>query len=200
MIFTLLTQPELFRASYREIANAAGIALGAVGPIFQDLENRGLISSADKEHGRQLIEPPRLIDEWTANYPIKLRPKLHERRFQAVDFDWWKDVNPAKFHAWWGGEVAADRMTGILKPATQTLYVTPAEMRSSLQTLVTKYRLRADPQGPIEIREAFWNLPRNKTQPGLAPPLLVYADLMASLDSRNLAVAKTIREKAMTHA
>jgi hypothetical protein len=200
MIFALLTNPELFRASYREIANAAGIALGAVGPVFQDLENRGLISSADKEQGRQLLEPTRLVDEWTANYPIKLRPKLHERRFQATDFDWWKDVSPTKFHAWWGGEVAADRMTGILKPATQTLYIAPIEMRSSLQALVTKYRLRADPQGPIEIREAFWNLPRNGAHPELAPPLLVYADLMTSLDSRNLAVAKTIREQVMPHA
>jgi hypothetical protein len=200
MIFTLLTRPELIRASYREIANAAGIALGAVGPIFQDLENRGLISSTDKEQGRQLLEPARLVDEWTANYPIKLRPKLHERRFQAADFDWWKNVNPAKFHAWWGGEVAADRMTGILKPATQTLYIAPTEMRSSLQALVTKYRLRADPQGPIEIRDAFWNLPRDGAQLDLAPPLLVYADLMASLDSRNLAVAKTIREQVMHHA
>ena len=144
-----------------------------------------------------MLEPARLLDEWAANYPVKLRPKLHARHFQAPDPNWWQNAKPVEMHAWWSGEIAADRMTGMLKPATQTLYVAPDAAQSSIRTLVARHRLRPDPQGTIEILDAFWNLPRHGQQPDLAPPALVFADLMASLDSRNLEVAKTIREKAI---
>lgn len=200
MIFALLADPQLMHAPYRDIVNATGIALGAVGPVFQDLEKRGLITAADKQHGHRLLEPARLLDEWAANYPIKLRHKLHAHRFHAPDPHWWQALKPVELNAWWSGEIAADRMTGELKPATQTLYVAPDTMQGSLRILVTQHRLRPDPQGTIEILDSFWNIPRNKRQPELAPPALVYADLMASLDSRNLEVAKTIREKALADA
>lgn len=200
MIFALLANPELIHAPYREIVDAAGIALGAIGWVFKDLERRGIITRDDKTHGRRLLEPARLLDEWTANYPIKLRPKLNARRFHAPDPNWWQTVKPVELDGWWSGEIAADRMTGILKAATQTLYIAPDAAQRSLQTLVTRHRLRPDPQGPIEILDAFWNTPRSERRPDLAPPVLVYADLMASLDSRNLAVAKMIREQEIINA
>ena len=66
--------------------------------------------------------------------------------------------------------------------------------------LVKQHRLRADPQGTIEILDAFWNFQLEGPQPDLVPPLLVYADLMATLDPRNLEVAKRIREQHIDHA
>lgn len=200
IIFALLAKPELLHAPYREIVDAAGVALGAVGSVFQDLERRGLITSSDKRHGRRLLQPARLLDDWTANYPIKLRPKLNARRFQALDPHWWQSVNPVELDAWWSGEIAADRITGMLKPSTQTLYIAPGATKRSLETLVRQYRLRPDPQGPIELLDAFWNVPRSELQPSLAPPALVYADLVASLDPRNLEIAKAIREKVIADA
>jgi hypothetical protein len=199
IMFALLTKPELLRASYREIVDVAGVALGAVGWVFKNLEKRGLITSPDEQHGRQLLEPGRMLDDWTANYPIKLRPKLNARRFHAPDPQWWQSINPVELNAWWGGEIAADQMTGMLKPSTQTLYITPHAIKSTVETLVKQYRLRPDPQGSIELLDAFWNVPRSESQPGLAPPALVYADLVASLDSRNLEIAKTIREKVIAN-
>ena len=62
------------------------------------------------------------------------------------------------------------------------------------------HRLRADPQGQVETLEAFWKLPGADTAPDLVPPLLVYADLMATLDPRNLEVAKQIRAQYVEHA
>ena len=122
MVFALLVYPELMRASYREIATSAGIALGTVGQVFQDLAQRGLVTGPDKALGRRLLEPDRLLDEWVATYPMRLRPRLHARRFRAPDPMWWQDVDPIELDAWWGGEVAADRLTGMLKPSTQTIY------------------------------------------------------------------------------
>jgi len=194
MVFVLLVQPELMRASYREIATSAGIALGTVGWVFRDLAQRGLVTSPDKALGRRLLEPDRLLDEWVATYPIRLRPRLHARRFRAPDPMWWKDVDPIELDAWWGGEIAADHLTGMLKPSTQTLYVAPERAQRCIQMLIAKYRLRPDPDGECELLDTFWNMPRAQSQPQFAPPVLVYADLMASLDSRNLDVAKTIRD------
>ncbi|MDQ2831605.1 MAG: type IV toxin-antitoxin system AbiEi family antitoxin [Chloroflexota bacterium] len=194
MVFALLVHPELMRASYREIATTAGIALGTVGWVFRDLVQRGLVTGPDKALGRRLLEPNRLLDEWVATYPMRLRPKLHARRFKAPNPNWWEDVDPIELDAWWSGEVAADHLTGMLKPSTQTLYVAPEKAQRCVQMLITKYRLRPDADGECELLDTFWNMPRAQSQPQLAPSVLVYADLMASLDSRNLDVAKTIRD------
>lgn len=192
--FVLLCKPELLNAPYRDIVAAAGVALGAVGWVFFDLEGRGYITAGKRKRQRRLLEPGRLIDEWVTNYPIKLRPKLNARRFQAGATDWWKQAHVAGTGGLWGGEVAAYKMTDYLKPATCTLYIRPENTRTALNRLVTDHRLRADPEGNIEVLDAFWNF-HAKPEKDLVPPLLVYADLMATLDPRNLEVARQIRER-----
>ncbi len=148
---------------------------------------------------RPLLEPARRLDEWVTNFPIRLRPKLNPRRFQAPDPGWWQRVR-LEAGARWGGEVAAARLTDYLKPATYTIYLDPRNRREALATLVKQHRLRADPQGNVEVLDTFWNFEPEGTQPDLAPPLLVYADLMATLDPRNLEVAKRIRREYIDHA
>jgi len=197
MIFVLLVDPDLIRAPYRRIAQSAGIALGTVGWVFRDLAQRGLVTDPDKAQGRRMLEPRRLLDEWITSYAVRLRPKLHARRFQGPDATWWREINPLEFDAWWGGEIAADGLTGMLKPSTQTLYVAPEKRQSSLRNLVGRYRLRPDPTGEFEILDAFWNLPRSADHAQFVPPILTYADLMSSLDPRNLEVASITREKIL---
>lgn len=197
--FVLLCKPELLNAPYREIAEAAEIGLGTVGWAFFDLERRGYLAAAAQRRNRRLLEPTRLLDEWTTTFPIRLRPKLEPRRFRAPDPGWWEQARLPE-GARWGGEVAAAKLTNHLKPATGTIYLEPARAREALATLVQEHRLRADAQGNVEILDAFWKLPAEDTPPGLVPPLLVYADLMATLDPRNLEVAKRIRERYIEHA
>lgn len=196
MVFALLCRPLLLTAPYREIVDAAGVALGAVKLVFNDLETRGFTTGLKDKGGRRLREPERVLEEWVTNYPIKLRPKLKPRRFRAENPDWWQHANLARYGAQWGGEVAADRLTHYLKPATQTLYIKPAKGQPDLLTkLVIDQRLRADPKGDIEVLNAFWNLPDEAADPEIVPPLLVYADLIATMDPRNLETARLIREK-----
>jgi hypothetical protein len=197
--FVVLCRPELLNAPYREIAGAAGIGLGTVGWTFFDLERRGYLAAARQRRNRRLLEPTRLLDEWVTNYPIRLRPKLNPRRFRAPDPGWWEQAHLPD-GARWGGEVAAAKLTGHLKPATATLYLELATAREALATLVREHRLRTDPQGNVEILDAFWTLPAQDAPPDVVPPLLVYADLMATLDPRNLEVARRIREQHLEHA
>ena len=194
MVFALLCRPHLLNAPYREIVDAAGIALGAVGWVYFDLAARGYVAGAKKKGNRRLLEPKRLFEEWVTNYPIKLRPKLNPRRFRTQDTEWWKAAQlPAG--AYWGGEVAADRLTQYLKPAAFTIYLEPNKARENLAALVGANRLRADPTGDLEILDTFWTFGGDAAQLDLVPPILIYADLVATQDTRNLEVARLIRER-----
>jgi hypothetical protein len=192
VIFALLSKPELISATFQEIAALSGVALGSAYNVLDDLERRGYLIAGSK-HSRKLLEPHRLLDEWVTNFPTTLRTKLNSRRFSSSDPYWWEHANIAEFHAAWGSEVAAAKMFKHLKPSTQTLYVDPLEMRSAINILAKHIRLRPDPDGSIEILEKFWS-PVIESAPGLAPPLLVYSDLLALLDPRAKETAKMIKE------
>lgn len=204
VVFALLCEPTLLNAPYRAIVEAANVALGAIGWVFVDLEKRGFIAGRQKTHNRRFLEPTRLIDEWVTNYPIKLRPKLNPRRFRAENPEWWKQADLTGLGAYWGGEIAANRLTKYLKPATCTLYIEPdqndQEPTRRLARLAVANRLRADQDGDIEILDTFWQLPPNPNHPDVVPPILAYADLIATLDPRNLEAAKLIREKYLENA
>jgi hypothetical protein len=199
VVFALLCDPRLFNAPYRDIAKAADVALGTVGWTFFDLEHRHFLIVTRNGRTRRLIEPARLLDEWVTNYPIKLRPKLNPQRFLGPNDPWWQHALTG-LHAYWGGEVAAQKLTKHLKPANCTLYVDPHTRREIVKQLVTKHRLRQDPHGNVEMLDAFWNLPANPIYPHVVPPILAYADLVATLDPRNLEVAQMIRTQHIDNA
>ena len=131
-----------------------------------------------------MVEPVRLFEEWVTNYPTKLRPKLNARRFRAENRNWWKTAHVEELAAVWGGEVAADRLTRHLKPTVFTIYLPTETDPKALPNLVRRHRLRADADGDIEVLDKFWNFADETTTPDLAPPILVYADLVATLDPR----------------
>jgi hypothetical protein len=135
------------------------------------------------------------MQEWVTNYPIKLRPKLNPRRFRAPKTDWWKEVDITKYGAQWGAEVAAEKLTGYLRPHALTIYLHKEQGQKNLTRLVAANKLRADPQGDIEILDTFWDFEDEKPMPETVPPLLAYADLIATLDPRNLEAAKLIHDR-----
>jgi hypothetical protein len=195
VFFALLCKPELLNAPYRDIKQAAGVALGTVGWVFFDLNARGYITGGKGKADRVLLERLRLVQEWVTNYPIKLRPKLNPRRFRAPKTDWWKEVDITKYGAQWGAEIAAEKLTAYLRSHALTIYLHKEQGQKNLTRMVAEHKLRADPQGDIEILDAFWDFEDEKPMPETVPPLLVYADLIATLDPRNLEAAKLIHER-----
>lgn len=191
IVFALLTRPDLLNASYRNIANAAGVALGTIGEVLADLEKRGHLKP-EKLGERRLLAADLLLEEWVTHYPIKLRPKLNARRFTAVNPAWWRTMELEVGHAWWGGEVAAEKLTGYLKPANVTVY-----FYEKPDPIILANRLRPDVNGEVEMIEAFWNqeAPGGMHPASTAPPLVVYADLMATTDARNIETAKIIYDR-----
>lgn len=81
LIYLLLRNPQAINATYRTLAEDAGIALGAIGDLFAELEKRGNIS-ADEQGKRQLHASEELLQRWQLGYIETLRPKLFLQRCQ----------------------------------------------------------------------------------------------------------------------
>jgi hypothetical protein len=188
ILFVLLCKPKMIGAPYREIAEAADVALGTVGWVFTDLRLGGFLAQLEKRQ-RRLINKNDLIRKWVEAYPEKLRPKLIIGKFKADVNDWWKYININKYNAVWGGEIAAARMTNYLKPEKTTIYI-----KGDPKDLIIENRLKNDPNGDIEILNVFWNIEMNDD---LVHPLLVYADLLATGDARNIETAGMIYEEKL---
>jgi hypothetical protein len=193
ILFALLCKPELAGMTYRQIAAAAQVALGAVGPVLQDLETRGFLRRQGK--GTAALErTEELLHEWVVQYPAILRPKLHGRRYTA-DRDQVLGLELKPFGAYWGGEVAAERLTGYLKAEHLLVYT-----RGATKQLLMQGRMRLAADGDTEILDAFWNPELDRIEKPLAPPLLVYADLMMTGNTRNIETAKILHEQYLQTA
>jgi hypothetical protein len=192
IVFALLNQKTIAPQTYRELATFAKVALGTVGPVLTNLQNRGFLTPAELGP-RRILDKKRLEDEWVAHYPIKLRPKLNARRFTAAKEEWYRDVDIEQYDACWGGEVAAEKLTGYLKPLKITIYT-----RKNPDQLIVENRLRPDVNGDIEILEAFWAVDTELQMDGVAPALLVYADLLTTTNPRNIETARLIYDRYLT--
>ena len=200
VVFALLCRPRLLNATYREIAAKARVALGTVGRAIKYLEMRKYITPQPDPGAmtkRQFLDIQRLLEDWVALYPNVLRPKLHARRFRAARPNWIEGVNLNPYGAFWGGEAAANKLAHYLQPHTVTIYA-----RENPTKLLVNQRMKADVNGDTEILDVFLTaevLNENTEQlPGerdVVPPILVYADLMATTDGRNIETAKMIYDE-----
>ena len=127
------------------------------------------------------------------------------------------------YEGYWGGETAAAIYTKHLKPQVAIAYV-PKE---NLSKLIRDSRLSKagdhgqDKDALVYLYSPFWNtaaqrglpsdsnqeLPKEAPEPrpektettaGLASPIIVYADLIATGDPRNLETAQLLRDEYIT--
>ncbi len=192
VVFALLCHPGLEKAPYREIADKADVALGTVGRIMYELRNLGyLVGMANKE--RRLIRIDDLMKQWATAYPERLRPKMILGKYKTEEKEWWMNVDLKEFNALWGGEFAANRLTNYLKPQTITIYAKPP-----LGRFILRNRLEEAGDGDIEILKMFWDFKLEQARNETVPTLLVYADLLATGDERNIETARILYERELT--
>ena len=191
----LLTDPSLLVKTYRDIAQVAGVSHGTVQNAIHSMRERRDLIERRGEPGLQFTDKDRMIDEWTTLYPSLLRGSLELGRFRTDIADWWRDVPDMRDRCGFGGEPAAAMLTGYLKPATFTLYCANEVPRE----WIAKARLRPDRDGNIEFLKSPIRFTAAAEYPqNVIPPLLVYADLVASGDSRNLETARLLREQYLS--
>ena len=192
VLYALLCNPGLENETYRVIAAKTNVALGMVNWVLNELNELGYLVETGKGRARhiRLIGKEKLLERWITGYAEQLRPKLLMGRYRGAD-GWWQKamLNPEK--AQWGGEVAAGKLTDYLKPQTITIYVG----KDNPDDVLIQKRLRKDPEGDVELLHRFWQpdtvVPHGET----VHPILVYADLMATGNQRNIETARILYDE-----
>lgn len=183
----MLCDPLIITAPYRDIANRSGASLGTVQWVVKELERAGYVYSS--AHSRQLNRIRDLFNRWVEAYTLDLWPRLTLARLESTDPAWWTKADEALLaeQGQWGGETAAHHLNPHLRPSRAVIYAAEVPQR-----LVIDHRLRkARDEGNVEIRERFWNFPQPLSL--TVPSPLIYADLIASADPRQLEAAAHLR-------
>jgi hypothetical protein len=192
LIFALLNNPGLEKATYRDMAKAANVALGTVDFVINELKELGYLIDMGKK-GRQLLKTGQLLRRWVEAYPENLKPKIVQEKFRTNARHWWKEIRPADFGLFWGGEIAAAELTGHLKPERYTVYTDQLPGK-----IIYKFKFQKDPNGNVEVLTPFWTFGWELAENGLVPPILIYADLMATGDARAIEAAEIIYDNYLT--
>lgn len=182
LIYLFLRNPQAVNATYRTLAEDAGIALGAIGSLLRELENRGNLETNQADE-RRLLAVEELLQRWQIGYLETLRPKLYQQRCRpAADLaieripQQLQQLSSGR-RVLIGGELGAALLCNSFQPASAVLYIDPdLQLKTMLQL-----RLTPDPQGSITLLQPFgeqcsWSglQPEGLT---LADPLLTFAEL-----------------------
>ncbi|MDA3903251.1 MAG: type IV toxin-antitoxin system AbiEi family antitoxin [Desulfuromusa sp.] len=185
LIYLLLRNRQAINATYRALADDAGIALGAIGDLFSELEKRSNLTT-DAQGKRQLRATEELLQRWQLGYLETLRPKLLLQRCQLAPGYSVEQIpqllqqlaNGKQILI--GGELGAALLTSKFQPQSAILYLHPElQLKTMLQL-----HLIPDPDGEITLMQPFgqqcgWSgwQPDGLT---LADPLLTFAELYGS--------------------
>ncbi len=196
LIFAFLTDPDLdkkpdtalLNKSFREIRVQTGVALGSIGTILASLLEQGYI--IEDGNLRFLAKRKQLLERWVSDYVDHFRPKLISQRYRSRGGNWWEMLPSLGTGNYLGGEVAAAKLTGYLKPELTTLYT-----RGDTHRMILDADLRLDTEGDVEVLSAFWGDWPHGVNGDCVHPMLVYADLISSEIDRNMETAKRVYDK-----
>jgi hypothetical protein len=194
-IFSILMDEDLLNSSYRKIAYAGGIALGNIGSFINEMKREGFVTLGTRQKQEILLLENRsmLIEKWADMYRVILRPKqlLGKFRFnnQEERSNWHNHV-AADLGIYWGAETAGAILTKYLSPQIYTIYSNGDRFE-----LMRKLKIVPDQNGEVELLRPFWNEEVYSRDRDTVPPLLAYAELISSYDSRNRETAMRIKEK-----
>lgn len=190
VLFLFLHDEAWLNRTYREIAEAADVALGGIKYVLDGLKEHDFILVKNNKE-LKLKNREKLLDQWLTAFADELKPKIEKGRYRFLNretiYKWNELQLPGE--TVWGGEPAAVLITNNLKPKEFILYTN--ENRAQL---MTELKLAPDREGMVEVRTPYWNIaPENQN---VAPLLTIYTDLMLTGDPRNANIAKALYEKA----
>lgn len=183
VVLALLEWPELATAPLRELGRAAGVSVGTAHEAVRLLSGVGHVHDGVFNQRSR----PQLLDLWAAAYPNGLGAKLGLTRLggeaQLGPLSRGQDAEIS-------GEAAC---ADLVNPQTLTVYVPRLDPHMVASSGWRKDRLPHN----IIIRRRFWTRPSGDGvaagSPRLAPWPIVYADLLASQEPRQLEAAAELR-------
>lgn len=195
VLFALLAWPQTAHRPIQQIARYSGVSPGLVHDTIQILVERGFMTDT---RSREILRRDELIDLWASEYPSGLGSYAHESKFYG-DPHSLKTVGDITVHI--SGEAAVPE---LLRYQTLTVYVSAFDKK-----LIAANRWRrADGDANIFVRPQFWVRPpfdsagmNDPTAKLLnAPELLIYADLLASQEPRQVETAEEFRRHHALHS
>jgi hypothetical protein len=190
VVFLFLFDETWLNRTYREIAEAADVALGNIKHVLDGLKEHEYVYAKNK-NVLKLKNKDKLLDQWITAFADELRPRIQKARYKFMNKraeQKWKEL-PLGEGDRWGGEPAADLITNDLKPLEYIIYT-----KKNRAELMKQFELIPDDNGKVEIREPYWTV--EEVLPNIAPHLVVYTDLMVTGDPRNIKIAKEVYAKA----
>jgi hypothetical protein len=203
VLYALLTQPHENWGGYRDIAKAAGVALGSIAWVVRELKEKGYLVQKGRDEWK-LLRKSKLVDLWVGGYGTRLRPSLIIGRYQPPEADLEqalqvlrRELEVNKIPWALTGGFAADILTRHFRGEQLSLY---AQDWSS--DLATKLKWLPSDQGSVIVLRKFspqltFTLEPPAPQP-VAHPLLVYAELMFQGRERELETARILYDRYLS--
>lgn len=195
MLFGVLNNPEFINLTYRDMAVAVNISIASISIIMSEMLQNNYLHEGQKK--RKIITSKKeLLSRWVQAYKEQLKPKLLIGHYTSKSLELlrnFKKIDMTEIDAQWGGEAAANLYTNYLSPGKLSLFVT-GENKKWMSALKL---IPSDAQGEIDVLKYFWNknhpiFASTIQLPDAVPPILAYAELITSNDSRNIDTAQRI--------
>ncbi len=185
VIYQLLSDNAAIDYSYRELGDISDVSIDTIGRVYRELvRDKYLVKINNRKY--KIIDYDRLFKDWVTLFNKTLRPKLKKRSFRFTNDQSVHSLLKVDFRGKIGGELAAEKLSKYNISEKANLYVT-----GSFVELALELGLRPDKDGKITMIEQFWNDGSDNGKRLVGLPLL-YADLVADPNPRNLETAKLI--------
>jgi len=202
VILALLSRDDLLNASYRKIADYAGVSMGTIGWVLRELKNQGFIGNRKSRYA--WLQRVKLVKKWVEEYPA-LREKYSLGVYYTQDKNWWKHCAFDRYDGVLGGEVSANESIDSFNPSSAEVFVGKHKHLALIEDLdlipaaeIARLGNKLNEKNLVRIELAykFWGVDQDSDLfARCVHPILTYASLMDSWDpkSRELA-AKVARQ------
>lgn len=199
LLFQLATTPDSAKWTVRDLAAAAGISKSKVAQLRAQFVHDRLLIPRGGEEKFQIT--PALKESLVTGYSQVLRPRIFLGRYRHAGKTTEEFLTRLRHaatdhkiaYALTGGP-AADALLHLYRTPDVPLFV-PANDAATLRN----FRLMPDRQGPVTLLRAFGPLVYWRELEGttVAPPWLIYAELLTGADDRDREVAEDLRQKLL---
>jgi hypothetical protein len=194
LLFQFATAPQSATWTVRDLARAAGISKTKVALLLNQFRRERLLDGKS-----QFQMTPEIIDRLVAGYSQTLRPKLVLGRYRPPE----PSIDPflvrvseearrKKLPYALSGGPAADAMQHYYRGSEAPLFLAHPDT-----AILRHLRLLPDRNGPVILLRPFGELVYWRDFDGrmVAPPWLVYAELLVSSDPRAREAAEELRRE-----
>ncbi|HYL77464.1 MAG TPA: type IV toxin-antitoxin system AbiEi family antitoxin [Bryobacteraceae bacterium] len=199
LLFQFVTYPESVNWPVRRLESAAGISKSKAAQARRHMIAEGLLTRSGKQY--QLGPAGLIAEHLILGYAQVLRPKLTLGTFRPVEktaesfLARLRKELPSGVQYSLSGGPAADLLQHFYSGPEVALFLKP-----STRAVAQQLRLLPDREGPITILRAFGDLVfwEKREHHILAPPWLIYAELLSSKQPRTREAAQEFRREFLT--